>query len=330
MKAINMKYRFLILCACLFIVNSTALQAQDVEGSKDHEVISRYPDSKIKYYYQKEYAELDLAQGVKEAKPADLIHAKGKHTSILYAAPKNVSPLEIFRNYENAITKAKGKIMFSCRGKYAPDGCDDYDKFYALSFFDENYYRKRYNHTDQYLLVNGSDDQAFMVALFESTTEKIYVEIGIDGDAFPDQAAIQVEIIEESKMKDGLISAALFEEEMDKNGKIALYGILFETGKATLKDESKHELSLIVDYLKKYPAVNIYVVGHTDDTGSLDLNMELSKQRAKSVVDYLVSNGLSESRLIADGVGPFAPVTTNESDKGKKLNRRVEIVKRLQ
>ncbi|HHH55352.1 MAG TPA: OmpA family protein, partial [Bacteroidetes bacterium] len=251
------------------------------------------------------------------------------HTSILYSAPKNVSTLEIFRNYENAIKKANGKIIFSCKGKYAPNGCDDYNKFYALSFFDANYYKKRYNNTDQYVLMNGSDDQAFLVALFEDATSKVYVEIGIDGDAFGSQAGIQLEVIEEAKMKDGLISAALFEEEMDKNGKIALYGILFETGKATLKDESKHELSLIIEYLKNHLDVHIYVVGHTDDTGSLNLNMELSKQRATAVVNYLTAHGLSESRLMAEGVGPFAPVTTNESTKGKKLNRRVEIVKRL-
>lgn len=324
-----MKNSSVTLLAFLFIANIVAIQAQDIDGSKDHDVIGRYPDSEIKYYYQQEYAELDLPQNVKEAKPSDLIKAKGKHTSILYAAPKNVSPLEIFRNYENAIKKANGKVIFSCKGKHAPDGCDDYDKYYGLSFFETNYYKKRYNNTDQYILVNGSDDQAFLLALFENATSKIYVEIGIDGDAFGEQPGIQVEIIEESKMKDGLISASLFEEEMDKNGKIALYGILFETGKATLKDASKHELSLIVDYLNKYPAVNIYVVGHTDDTGSLNLNMELSEQRANAVVDYLVANGLSKSRLIADGVGPFAPVTTNESEKGRKLNRRVEIVKRL-
>ncbi|RMF04037.1 MAG: DUF4892 domain-containing protein [Bacteroidetes bacterium] len=325
----KMKNKFFSLLTILFLSNIAVINAQDIAGSKDHDIIGRYPNSEIKYYYQKEYAELDLPQTVNEAKPGDLISAKGKHTSILYAAPQNVSPLEIFRNYENAIKKANGEIVFTCRGKYAPDGCDDYNKYYALSFFDANYYKKRYNNTDQYVLMNGSDDQAFLLALFEDATSKIYVEIGIDGDAFGAQAGIQLEIIEEVKMKDGLISATLFEEEMNKNGKIALYGILFETGKATLMDASKHELSLIVEYLKNHPTVNIYVVGHTDDTGSLDLNMELSEQRANAVVAYLTANGLSESRLRAEGVGPFAPVTTNESEKGRKLNRRVEIVKRL-
>lgn len=322
----NPKILFSVALLCLFY---SSIVGQDVNGSSDHAIIGRYPDSQIKFYYQKAYSELEIPRGIKNAKPADLTTAKGKHSSILYAGPKNVSSLEIFRNYENAIKKSNGKVLFSCRGKYAPDGCDDYNTYYTLSFFDANYYKKRYNNTDQYILMNGSDDQAFLVALFEDASSKIYVEIGIDGDSFGDQAGIQVEIVEISKMKDGLITASLFEEEMDKNGKIALYGILFETGKSTLKDESKHELSLISDYLKKHPSVNIYVVGHTDDSGSLELNMELSKNRARSVVDYLSADGVPSSRITAEGVGPFAPVTTNETEKGKKLNRRVEIVKRL-
>lgn len=324
-----MKINILTLLTGLLLVNLSLMHAQDIAGSSDHEVISRYPASEIKYYYQQSYAELELPQKVKDAKPSDVITAMGKHTSILYKAPKNVSPLEIFRNYESAIKKSKGDILFSCRGKYAPEGCDDYNKFYAISFFDANYYQKRYNNTDQYVLVNGSDDQAFLVAVFEDATSKVYVEIGVDGDAFGDQAGIQLEVVEVSKMKDGLITAALFEDEMDKHGKIALYGILFETGKATLKEESKHELSLIIEYLEKHPTVKVYVVGHTDDTGSLSLNRELSTQRANAVVTYLTNNGIASARLTAEGVGPFAPVTTNESDNGKKLNRRVEIVKQL-
>lgn len=313
----------------LFLMFVGAVYAQDVQGSKDHSIISRYPGSEIRFYYQKDYAELDFPQAVKESKPSELVKAKGKHTSILYAAPQKVSPLEIFRNYESAIKKANGKILFSCRGKYAPDGCDDYKKYYSLSFFDANYYKKRYNNTDQYVLVNGSDDQAFLLAVFEDRESRVYVEIGIDGDAWSNQAGIQIEVLKEEKMKDGLISAELFEEEMTKNGKIALYGILFETGKAVLKEDSKYELTLVVDYLKKYTTTNIYVVGHTDDTGSLSLNLDLSKQRADAVINYLSAQGIPKSRMIADGVGPFAPVSSNETDKGKRLNRRVEIVKQL-
>ncbi|MGR3809939.1 OmpA family protein [Jiulongibacter sp. NS-SX5] len=323
-----MKLKSFLLCISISLYYLPTF-AQDVNGSQDHEIIGRYPGSTIKYYYTKEYAELDFPQEIKDAEPSKIVTGKGKHTSILYEAPTNVSPLEIFRNYESAIKNGKGTLLFSCKGKYAPDGCDDYKKFYGLKFFNANYYEKRHNNTDQYILLNGSDDQAFLLGIFENATTKIYVEVGIDGNSFGDKPGIQVEILEEAKMKDGLITSALFEEEMDMNGKIALYGILFETGKATLKDESKHELSLVVEYLQKYPNINIYVAGHTDDTGSLDLNMELSQQRAEAVITYLTDQGVNQNRMHANGVGPFAPVTTNETEEGKKLNRRVEIVKRL-
>lgn len=323
-----MKFNYtLSILAILFLANCSF--AQDVSGSKDHEIINRYPGSEIKFYYKKEYSELDLATALKDALPAKLISAKGKHTSILYAAPSGISPLEIFRNYESAINKSNGEILFSCKGKYAPNGCDDYSQYYSLKFFEANYYKKRYNNTDQYLLVNGSDDQAFLVAKFEDEESVFYVEIGIDGDSFNDRAGIQLEIVEEKKMTDGLITAKMFDEAMDKDGKIALYGVQFETGKSTLKSDSQKELDLVVDYLKKNPSVNVYIVGHTDDTGNLEGNLSLSKNRAKSVVQYLISKGINSSRLIAEGVGPFAPVSNNQTEKGKKRNRRVEVVKQL-
>ncbi|MCC6577911.1 MAG: OmpA family protein, partial [Flavobacteriales bacterium] len=65
---------------------------------------------------------------------------------------------------------------------------------------------------------------------------------------------------------------------------------------------------------------------HTDNTGDFAHNMKLSKDRAAAVVSYLVSKGISQSRLNADGVGPLCPVTTNKDEEGRKKNRRVEIV----
>ncbi|MCG8575099.1 MAG: DUF4892 domain-containing protein [Flavobacteriales bacterium] len=312
-----------------FVLCSVSLFAQDVSGSKDHEIISRYPGSEIRFYYQQDYAELKLPTAVKESVPAEVLTAKGKHTSILYAGPKDVSPIQIFRNYEEAIKQANGNVLFSCEGKYAPNGCDDYKKYYSLSFFNENYYKNRYNNTDQYILMNGSDDQAFLLAVFEEAEKTTYVEIGIDGDSWNGQAGIQVEIIEEKKMVGGLITAKAMKEGIDKNGKIALYDIHFDTGKATLKPTSNKQLDAVVEYLKNNADVSIYVVGHTDDTGQLSLNVDLSEKRAKAVKDYLVSKGISASRIVAKGVASFAPVSTNETEGGRKLNRRVELVKQL-
>jgi len=116
---------------------------------------------------------------------------------------------------------------------------------------------------------------------------------------------------------------------IDSQGKIALYGILFDTGKADIKPESEKAISSIATYLKENTSVNVYIVGHTDNVGSYEMNQKLSKSRGESVKNYLVTNyGISATRLTGDGVGPICPVTSNDTDEGKALNRRVEIVKR--
>jgi outer membrane protein OmpA-like peptidoglycan-associated protein len=74
-------------------------------------------------------------------------------------------------------------------------------------------------------------------------------------------------------------------------------------------------------------SLKIYVVGHTDMTGQLDYNMELSLRRAESVVEALVNtHGIAADRLKAQGAGPLCPVSTNNTEEGRKLNRRVELV----
>lgn len=118
------------------------------------------------------------------------------------------------------------------------------------------------------------------------------------------------------------------EEAIDRDGKAALYGILFDTGKSDIKPESADALQMITAYLNANPTVKIIVVGHTDNTGNYESNITLSKARAESVKNYLVTTGKIEtSRLKTEGAGQFCPVATNTTEEGKKLNRRVEIVK---
>lgn len=133
-----------------------------------------------------------------------------------------------------------------------------------------------------------------------------------------------------------IIESALMEQEIELNlgeaidtdGKAVLYGILFDTGKSDIKPESVESLKKITDYLNDNPTVKIIVVGHTDNVGTFASNMTLSKARAESIKNYLITTGKIEaSRLMSEGVGPLCPVSTNSTDEGKKLNRRVEIVK---
>jgi outer membrane protein OmpA-like peptidoglycan-associated protein len=105
---------------------------------------------------------------------------------------------------------------------------------------------------------------------------------------------------------------------------IRLNNIFFDFDMDVLRDESEPELDRLVRLLKKYPSMMIQIDGHTDDYGGYEYNMKLSLRRARAVVNYLVSEGVSEIRLIPRGFGKTRPVATNETDEGRQLNRRVE------
>ena len=110
-------------------------------------------------------------------------------------------------------------------------------------------------------------------------------------------------------------------------GKAAVYGIYFDTGKAEIKPESEPALKEIAKLLQADPKLKLYVVGHTDNSGGLDYNMKLSKDRADAVVKALTGKyGIAASRLSAFGVGPLAPVASNQTEEGRAKNRRVELV----
>ena len=101
--------------------------------------------------------------------------------------------------------------------------------------------------------------------------------------------------------------------------------IYFHTNKATLQQISYDPLDQLADILTRYPNAQLTIEGHTDNTGSNAYNLKLSNDRAKSVVDYLVSKGIAASRLTAVGYGEEKPVTTNKTAEGRTLNRRVEL-----
>ncbi len=136
-------------------------------------------------------------------------------------------------------------------------------------------------------------------------------------------------IVEKQAMEQDVVAdASSMANSIKETGKVALYGIYFDTGKATLKPESDASLQEIAKLLKSDPALKLYVVGHTDNTGGFDANMKLSMDRAAAVVNALVTkHSVSAAGLKACGDGPTAPVATNDTEEGKALNRRVELVK---
>ena len=106
---------------------------------------------------------------------------------------------------------------------------------------------------------------------------------------------------------------------------VAMRAVQFDTGKASFKPESYTILKQIGNILSRYPDYNLSISGHTDNTGSAVANQELSEKRAKACYDYIVSQGVSASRLSWAGYGESRPVADNETLNGKSLNRRVEF-----
>jgi outer membrane protein OmpA-like peptidoglycan-associated protein len=102
-------------------------------------------------------------------------------------------------------------------------------------------------------------------------------------------------------------------------------GLLFDVNKATLRDASKAELTKLAQILNKYPDTNILVEGHTDNTGSEEYNLELSRQRAQSVENYLASLNVDPTRFTIMGYGESQPVATNDTVEGRQQNRRVDL-----
>lgn len=107
--------------------------------------------------------------------------------------------------------------------------------------------------------------------------------------------------------------------------KLELNNVLYNTGKAELKTSSYQTLNELVDILTEFPDIKIEIDGHTDAQGDAETNMQLSEDRAHSVYDYLVAQGIAAERLAYKGYGSTMPVATNETERGMAMNRRTEI-----
>jgi outer membrane protein OmpA-like peptidoglycan-associated protein len=112
---------------------------------------------------------------------------------------------------------------------------------------------------------------------------------------------------------------------LEKGTTIQLQSVLFQRGTATMQESSFEELDRVVGMLKKNPNIEIELSGHTDNTGSSKLNIELSQKRSNTVKEYMVSKGISDKRLESRGYGGSKPISSNKSEATRKLNRRVEF-----
>jgi outer membrane protein OmpA-like peptidoglycan-associated protein len=115
-------------------------------------------------------------------------------------------------------------------------------------------------------------------------------------------------------------------KQTDRGLVVTLGDVLFATGKSDLKASATANLNKLVAFLKQYPERSVLIEGHTDSTGSDELNQKLSEHRADSVKAFLVSGGIDDARISTAGKGKADPVADNKTASGRQQNRRVEIV----
>ena len=143
------------------------------------------------------------------------------------------------------------------------------------------------------------------------------------GGSFYYQTIVTVKPMQQEATAD----ASSLKNELESSGHVAVYGIRFETAKATITPDSEQTLQQIVILMQQSPDLNLRVEGHTDNVGAAAMNQSLSEKRAQAVVTWLSSHGVDPSRLKAQGFGATKPVADNTSEAGRAKNRRVELAK---
>ena len=314
-------------------MGASAGWAADLRGCKDAAGLKRFEGSSIVLCEQRSFAEYTLPTGkaasydfgAKKATFDSSQNLEGRLVQNVYAVPMGPSSAEVFRNYK-ADLDAKGfKLLFEARqGDTGP----------AMGSFFENM------GPGTQIWGYSPDEARYAAAVKEEGEAKTYVSLyvveykdGYEPKFSPQkgQVMVRLDVLQSGELSDRMtvVSAAEITKNLESNGKVALYGITFDFNKATIKPESRPTLDEIGKFLKDNPAQKIYVIGHTDNVGGFDSNMQLSKARAASVAaDLTKTYGVAADRMVASGVGLQAPVAPNTTEEGRAKNRRVELLPR--
>lgn len=298
----------------------SAFAQQDVKGSKDHPLVGRFPGSIIYLYQASDFDayEIGLGRLVSSDRWERSEKLEGKVTRITYVTPQTASVLAIIRTYEAGLKKAGFEILFSADQRHLG----------TMTLFDLWYDRANPDPGGRRFLLGNKSPQ-YLVAKLRRQEGDVYVAVyaSLGNPTFSGYPSVQVDVVEVKGLESELLTAKTMAEQIEKAGRIAIYSIYFDFDKAEIKPESEPTLKEIATLIQGNPRLNLYVVGHTDNAGTLPYNMDLSQRRAGSVVKALAAKyGIGGKRLHAAGVGPLGPVASNKTDDGRAKNRRVELV----
>ena len=282
-------FRNLLVVLAALVIASAAFAQEDVAGSKDYPGLSRIPG-----YYILEYSETGFDSFTFQVKEGN----KDKQETI-----------------EGHLYKIR----------YDFGGGDASQLPASAMQILRNYQNAARAAGGKIVFEAGGGDDRTTTVHFVKGDKETWLEVHALSSA---DKVIFLNIIEKQALKQEVtMDAATMASGLSDSGRIAVAGILFDTGKSELMSESEPALVEVAKLLTENPTLRVYVVGHTDMMADLNANLKLSQARAQSVVTALVSkHGISAARLIPFGNGPYAPVASNKTDEGRAKNRRVELV----
>jgi outer membrane protein OmpA-like peptidoglycan-associated protein len=251
---------------------------------------------------------------------------EGRHERRLYAAPAGRSPLEVLRNYADALGAAGWEIVFECSGA----DCGRNEAMGSRIIWTQDRRLDTLGDLSRYAFTGLEDDHYLAARAPDGTWAAVYVARNTF-KRFPEtfeRAIVHVDAVYPAAMEARMIDAAAMRSALEESGRIALDNILFDFGTATLSPESAATLDEMARLLAESPDLAVYIVGHTDNVGTFDANLALSRARAESVVAALTRRGVDADRTVPAGVADLSPVASNATEAGRQMNRRVEMVRR--
>jgi outer membrane protein OmpA-like peptidoglycan-associated protein len=293
----------------------TGLMLISFSASADWVLIQPYAGSTLKKRESKKDEKLTLPQGPIEAggKPSRSIQLRGRMGRLVWKNPKGKSTQELYDSYARELAKGGFKPLWACAGKECGSAMEVPPLGKVPSSADAHYAIAQLVRREQ-----GDAFAAVQVAPQETTL--LLIEVS----ATPEQkeSAVREAVAAASKVTQPALADALA-----RDGHVALGDILYKPGEVALRPEAASVVKQIAALLDKDPVLRLYVVGHTDSQGEYAHNISLSRKRADWLLKELTRQGVARSRLKADGVGPLAPIASNETDEGRSRNRRVELVR---
>jgi outer membrane protein OmpA-like peptidoglycan-associated protein len=268
-----------------------------VEGMRPHAIIKPYPQARVHEFDEKDFDSTELVTG---HVPGDDPEVKveeieGRVLRYSYEHKPGTSPLEILRQYENALQKAGFVKILAGRVSKLPESS----------------------------AISGDVFGAFR--LDRDGKPAIYVNLRASDHGWVESHLL---IVEPGAMEQKLSADAEgFYRSILETGRVAVHGINFDTAKATIRPDSEPVLHEIETLLSDHSELRLKIEGHTDNVGQPAANQKLSQARAEAVKGWLVKRGIKADRVVATGFGDPRPIGDNSSEEGRASNRRVELAR---